>query len=140
MLIAHRAGSKAGRGGGEVCAASSRAGEWLLKGDCTWPAAAFWALAKAGTSYCVQTAKRGLNATAESCERTLQGGFSSCASCWVLISFSSQGISAARVLQGGKGPPQTGNPVFAMAWAVCPHSVAAARAVWEMHSDLDQHS
>lgn len=84
-------------GGGEECAASSRAGEWLLKGDSTLPAAAFLVLAKADMSYCVCTAKRGLNAKVESCgkDRSLQGGFSSGASCWVLISFSSQDFAAA---------------------------------------------
>lgn len=62
-------------------------------------------------SCCVQTAKRGLNAKVENRgkNRSLQGGLSSYASCWVLISFSSQDFSAARVLLGEKGPPQTGN-------------------------------
>lgn len=54
--------------------------------------------------------------------------------------FLPKGFLLLECSREGKGPPQTGNPVFAMAWAVCPHSVAAARAVWEMHSDLDQHS
>lgn len=132
--------------GDEAHAASSRTSKWLKKSNFTFLAAGFLALAVVEMS-CAQIAKKVLNkAEHYRKNRSLQNGlchlvqYVGCLSVFlpktsVLLEYFWERKGHLRLEIWA----EVALTVFVVAYCMCPHSMAAARAMWEMQSDLDQH-